>query len=209
MQAGHRVQADWRGQRGMKCANCQSELHSTRDCPKPRIPEDQRLCHGCGKPGHIRAKCPNNRTQSRGIKAVENAEEDEYTFMVDFECQDCEWTYQKNAKRGPKPRTITIGDFIQQKQPPLQRGNVAPIHVANKFEALSEETHSRKKRNNEQSMTIEEIRRKMTPQMVTSNEPNDSNSVSGVDNITINAVMEPHEQEHEHEREMKKEEKEE
>ena len=192
MQPDHRAQADWRGPRGIKCANCQSEAHSTRDCPKPRIPEDQRLCHGCGKPGHIRAKCPQNRR----VQTVDTAEDEDYAFNVDFECQDCEWTYQKGHKRRPEPSKVTIGDFIK----PKLKEDFRPIHVANKFEALSEETNYpeevKKKKKNGQTTTIKEIRRKVSPKMVPNNEPNDANDV---DISTINAVMEPHEHDHDHE----------
>ena len=42
-----------------KCANCGLENHETKDCRRPRLAMGDRLCHDCGKPGHISKNCPN------------------------------------------------------------------------------------------------------------------------------------------------------
>jgi hypothetical protein len=51
------------------CINCSSKVHKTNECPLPRD-DSKRKCFTCGKPGHTKAQCPQNKAS---LKAVTNA----------------------------------------------------------------------------------------------------------------------------------------
>ncbi len=108
-----------------KCANC-GEAHPGA-CPKARVATADRLCCGCGKPGHTSANCPAKAAQRPGaVKAVENSPgkvpifglgNDAHIMHIDHE------GFQRVQRRGrPQPRAPVLGDF-------LSSNNFAALHA--------------------------------------------------------------------------------
>ena len=112
-----------KGKGDVKCANC-GDNHDRRACPKPEVPVDQRLCHGCGKPGHISRHCPDKQ---RALKAVDEAPvappETSQFGCIDYE--DCPKSMADKAKMRippgyqlasktckPQPRGARLVDFM-------------------------------------------------------------------------------------------------
>ena len=48
-----RIATPPRDAKDIKCANCNGTGHMALKCPKPKLADDQRKCHVCGKPGHL------------------------------------------------------------------------------------------------------------------------------------------------------------
>ena len=103
--------------RPRRCPNC-GDSHSGR-CTKPQVALNDRKCFGCGKPGHISARCPNKdkkNAQVNNLNLGEVAAVDRGDgklrgfFMVDEE------GFQKVGKDGkvgrPMPAARQLGNFI-------------------------------------------------------------------------------------------------
>ena len=91
-------------------------------CPKPRIPLSDRLCHSCGKPGHISSLCP---TRKASVKAVDEqqpgAEPDPF-----FGCVTAGAPYRKPSSK-PRPSARTMATVARFK----------PTSVSNRFASLA------------------------------------------------------------------------
>ena len=63
---GPRTDGQRGGARPVRCADCQAEGHVARDCQKPRVEMNKRLCYECGKPGHVARDCRSKGSWGRG-----------------------------------------------------------------------------------------------------------------------------------------------
>ncbi len=101
-QAGRREPSRKFNDRPQKCPNCGSTEHGRDDCPKPKLPLNQRLCHECGKPGHIASQCTGRGNRRAGL--VDELERDSLG-CVDFQVAE--------GRRGrPTPKAVTLKDFV-------------------------------------------------------------------------------------------------
>ena len=107
-----------------KCNNCGSEKHSIRDCPRPLVPMEERPCHGCGKKGHVRSKCPQRRDSRRPVKALDEEDEDEVPWIGCVMHKSRSRERHDQGKPRPMPRTLAA--FM-------------PTPTRNGFEALTED----------------------------------------------------------------------
>ena len=57
-----------RDAKDLKCANCNASGHMAKDCPKPKILNDQKKCHLCGKTGHLARACPDKQKVKLAIE---------------------------------------------------------------------------------------------------------------------------------------------
>ena len=116
------------GDREAKCGNC-GGAHLTAACSKPRIAMEDRLCHGCGKPGHVRAICPNNR---KGVKAAnEPSEEPDCDFGCVIEKFHDESAAVQHSIAAPEPAAAR-----RNQGRPLCPSHQAPQHAERSIRLL-------------------------------------------------------------------------
>ena len=77
------------GKGSLRCGNCGGE-HGTRNCTKPMLPPEKRLCFRCNEAGHMSKNCPKQSAQPRG--ALRNVDEvsatsQDYVYTT-FGCVD-------------------------------------------------------------------------------------------------------------------------
>ena len=111
-----------RAPREDKCGNC-GGAHLTVNCTKPRIAISDRLCHSCGKPGHISSKCP-NRGGKGAVKAVDEPGQEPDPF---FGCVTSQTTSRRTPPSKPKPSVRTLASVAK----------FVPTAVQNRFASLA------------------------------------------------------------------------
>ncbi len=100
-----------------KCANC-GEPHPGA-CTKARVATADRLCWGCGKPGHTSNNCPAKAAQRPGaVKAVADAPGRVPVFGLGNDGPilhtDREGFQQVRQGGRPRPRAPVLGDFLSR-----------------------------------------------------------------------------------------------
>ncbi len=119
---GLRTDGQRGGARPVKCANCQAEGHVAKDCRKPRVEINKRLCYECGKPGHVARDCRNKG--ARGGTASVRMVDDEDNFFGCVTREGWQAAGKPRTTTRPTPSVATLGDFV-------------PTKVFNKFDALT------------------------------------------------------------------------
>ena len=126
--------------RPARCANCGGLNHTKDECPKPKVPMNQRPCHECGKPGHIAANCRSKGGRNAGL--VEDEDEGDDVLCMEF--QDVCSTRRRGR---PVPRPATLADFV-------------PTVTKNRFRALEADERRPEK---SKAMTVPQVDEAMPP----------------------------------------------
>ncbi len=118
----------------VKCGNCGGN-RLTAVCTRPRVPLEDRLCHGCGKPGHISRNCPQKQhsPQKKPVKSVSELPVDFFgCVMEDTDGHFSEVSRRRKNKASPSQ--ITLADFMPKKR--LKD----PVKLANRYQDLVDES---------------------------------------------------------------------
>ncbi len=88
--------------RPIRCANCNAEGHGARECTKPKVDADKRLCYECGKPGHVARDC---RSKGNGsVRVVEDSDEG-YVYFGNVDWQTVSRGKEGRTRGGGTPAT--------------------------------------------------------------------------------------------------------
>ncbi len=140
---GHEAQADVLAVGKRLCPNC-GKQHAG-PCRAAKVPTEARTCWGCGKPGHVRAQCPDApaggngpRQGNRPIKAVEDRD----AHVSWFGCVSYA-SLAKQSELQPQPVkddgwVVATGRAGRRCEKPTLGDFILP-NVANRFESFVEQ----------------------------------------------------------------------
>ncbi len=97
----------------VKCGNCGAS-HLTAACTRPRVPLEDRLCHGCGKPGHISRNCPQkqHQPQRRPVKNVNELPVDFFGCVLELKDEEGFTKVAPRRPGRPMPTRPMLADWV-------------------------------------------------------------------------------------------------